>query len=254
MKYSSIIIFIIVGVGGCLFYLQYKKLEREKIELPQVVEGCITVLKKSSAITADIHEDYSVRESHFRDSINQFLDINNNLEFEDSKAAISLCPTLIDSWVNYEKPIFELFVVFRSSRMNDINSVKKKDEYEWRLETLDKVSGVEDYLKNSTKKAREVLFDKIGKSVASDRIKTQYYSAINTVFVKEEFDPFLASSFRSYVKALRVSYEFLYNNHEYFEVDGGQLIFHDEVKLRQYEKIAKDLNRLAGNFERVRKK
>jgi hypothetical protein len=254
MKYSSLIIFIVVSVGGYVFYQHIKMQEREKVELPQVVEGCITVLKRSSMLTADISGDYSKRENHFRDSINQFLNINNRLEFEESKTAISLCPTLIDSWVDYEKPIFELFVVFSSARMNDINTVKKKEEYEWRLGILDKVSNVEDYLKNSTKKAREILFDKIGKSVVSDRIKTQYYAKINNVFVKEDFDLIMAINFRSYVKSLRGSFEFLYQNQEYFDVDSGQLMFHDEVRLRQYEKIVKELNHLAGNFERRRKK
>jgi hypothetical protein len=240
---------MIVGVCGYFFYQQFKKQERQKIELPQVVEGCITVLKRSSVITADINGDYSERENHFRSSINQFLDMNQHLEFEDSKIAIKLCPALVDSWVNYEKPIYELLVIFNSGRMNDINTVNNKEEYEWRLDTLDKVSGVSDYLKNSTRKARETLFFQIGKSQVSDRIKEQYYAKINTVFTKEDFDPMLAISFRSYVKSLRESFEFLYQNQEYFDVKDGQLLFHDEGRLRQYEKNANELSHLAKNLE-----
>lgn len=246
-KNSSIIIFIVVGVCGYFFYLNIQKQKRQAIELHQVINGCLFVLDKSSQET-NILDDYIKRESFIRESVGQYLKLNHDLEFDNSKTAIDLCPRIAESWIRYEKPLVSMLKEFNSTRMYDRKTFKDESELQWRANALDVLLELSDKLKNASQYTKDVLFEEISKSDVNDLIKEQYYSNIRNLFIKDLSPPAVVN-YRLTVKSLKQYFTFIFENKDAFEIENDQIVFKSEAVMREHNKIYNVMQEHASSLQ-----
>lgn len=247
-KNSSFIIFILIGTCGYFFYQHVQEQKRQKIELNRVVDGCLEVLDNSFQKT-NLLDEYIKRENFIRASVAQYLQINRDLEFDDSIAAIDLCPKMAEAWIRYEKPLFELVKEFNSTKMYDRQTFKDKSEFEWRIKTLEGLLELSDHMKNATKYTRDVLFEEVSKSKVSDFIKEQYHSNIQTLFVRSYSSPVLVN-YRLAVISLKQYFQFLFENKEYFDFENDQIIFKNQVVMREHDKALRAMREHFSAFQK----